>query len=110
MIGQASYARRASRDLLNWFELVRHEQPALAGRELYRQIIVRRCSVNEAAAERMIRKAEDSFSDWESDREPRFQDIALCVIFDEYQHKHGGGREVMTRMERVVARVIPARY
>ncbi|MGH8133915.1 MAG: hypothetical protein ACRETP_11915 [Steroidobacteraceae bacterium] len=101
------YARRVSRELLRWYRQVRGEQPQLAGKALYQQVIMRRSKLELSAAIRIVWTAEQSFSVWPTDHDLRFRDVVMYVAIDEYLRSHEGYPGTQTTMAKVVARVIP---
>lgn len=107
LLAEWRYARRATRDLQEWYQRVQNEQPALKGRALYSQILARRSGLDARAAERVLRRAEQSFSDWSSDRDLRFRDVVLCLVFEEWSRDNQVRVGAQTHMERVVSRIIP---
>jgi hypothetical protein len=108
MVAEKWYARRASRELLEWYRRVRDEEPQLSGATLYQQVIVRRSGLDVKAALGILRRAEQSFCAWPSDRDLRFRDVVLYVIIDEYLRSHATDLGTQTNMGNVVARLIPS--
>ena len=108
MLSEWWYVRRASRDLLKGFARVRAEEPELRGRSLYARVLVRRSGLDPKEAERVLRRAEQSFTDWESDRTVRFRDVVVCFVFEQFSQRYHNRAGAQTRMGRIVARVIPA--
>ena len=108
MLSEWWYVRRASRDLLKEFARVRAEEPELRGRSLYARVLVRRSGLDPKEAERVLRRAEQSFTDWESDRTVRFRDVVVCFVFEQFSQRYHNRAGAQTRMGRIVARVIPA--
>lgn len=107
MLSEWWYARRASRDLRGWYDRVHSEEPRLTGRPLYNRVLVRRSGLDANAADLVLRRAEQSFSDWSSDRDLRFRDVVLYVVIEEWMRNHLTRVGARTHMERVVARAIP---
>ena len=106
-IAERRYARRASTELLELFHRVRSELPELSGRALYQAVIARRLGANEKRAGEILRRAEESFTDWPVERELRFRHVVHYLIFEEYTH--GGKAREGTRINMgvVVARIVP---
>ena len=104
MIQEMLYARRASRDMMLWHARVLMEDPGLHGRSLYQRVLIRRNIVDAMAADRILRRAEQSQGNWESDRDLRYQDVVLYVIVEEYLRRHPSRLGARANMERVVAR------
>jgi hypothetical protein len=101
------YARRASTALLELYRSERRERPQLDGRSLYEAVIARRLgSVSSQAAE-IVRRAEESFTDWPVERELRFRHVVHYQIFHEYTHFGAERQGTRTNIGAVVARIIP---
>jgi hypothetical protein len=107
MVAEKWYARRASRELLEWYRRVHGEEPQLAGTALYQRVIVRRSGFDVKAAAGIVRRAEQSFCAWPSDRDLRFRDVVLYVVIDEYLRSHSTHLGTQTNMGEVVVRLIP---
>jgi len=106
-LAERRYARRASKELLELLRMVQTEQPELSGRALYQAVITRRLGANQKRAGEIVRRAEESFTDWPSERELRFRDVVHYQVFDEFTHSGPGRDNTRTNMGRVVARIIP---
>lgn len=102
------YARRASRELLNLMRLEQREHPERSGRALYQAVVARRLGPNAARAAEVIRRAEESFTDWPVERELQFRDVVHYLIFDEYTHQATIRAGTRTNIGEVIARIIPA--
>jgi hypothetical protein len=107
VLAERRYARRASKELLQLLRLIQSEQPDLTGRALYQAVITRRLGANQQRAREIVRRAEESFTDWPSDRELRFRHIVHYQVFDEFTHSAPGRENTRTNMGRVVVRIIP---
>jgi len=101
------YAGQASKELLELFRVIHREQPELSGRALYQAVISRRLGANEKRAGEIVRRAEESFTDWPAERELRFRHVVHYQVFDEFTHSGPGRANTRTNMGRVVARIIP---
>lgn len=102
------YAKSASQQLLELFRHEQRERPELKGRTLYEAVIARRLGSNPTlSAAEIVRRAEESFADWPTDRELKFRDVVHYQIFDEYmrQSQVVGTR---TNFGVAVAQIIPA--
>jgi hypothetical protein len=106
-IAERRYARQASTELLELFRLVHGEQPELSGRALYQAVIARRLGANEKRAGEIVRRAEESFTDWPAEKELRFRHVVHYQVFDEFTHSGPGRENTRSNMGRVVARIIP---
>ena len=107
LVAELWFARRTSREILKWYKHTRREEPALAGRALYRRLLMRRSGIDQPAADRILRGAEQSFVDWKSDRDLRLRDVALYCVFEEYVRDHKDRLGASARLERVVSWLIP---
>ena len=106
-IAERRYARRASTELLELFHRVRSELPELSGRALYQAVIARRLGANEKRAGEILRRAEESFTDWPSEKALQFRHVVHYQVFDEFTHSGPGRENTRSNMGRVVARIIP---
>jgi len=107
MVVEKWHAWRASRQILDWYKRVSRDQPQLAGRTLYAQVVIRRSGVDAKAAAAILLRAEESFCDWPSGRELRFRDVVLYLVIDEYLRSHALTLGTQTNMGKIVSRVIP---
>ena len=80
--------------------------PDSFGKALYERIVIRRSGLDVKAAAGVLRRAEQSFCQWPSERELKFRDLVRYIVIEEYLRYHVaiGTR---TNLEYVVARVIP---
>lgn len=102
------YAKAASEQLLDLFRREQREHPELKGKQLYEAVISRRLSPSPAlSAVEIVRRAEESFTDWPVERELKFRDVVHYQIFDEYMHKGDVRRGTRTNIGVAVARIIP---
>lgn len=103
------YAKGASAELLRLFRREQLEHPELKGRALYEAVIARRLGPGSMIKPaEVVRRAEESFTDWPAERELRFRDVVHYQIFDEYMRRgevHVGTR---TNIGVAVAHIIPA--
>jgi hypothetical protein len=107
MMAEKRYAKRASRTMLKWYRRVESEEPRLAGRALYEQIIKRRSGLDIGATKAILQRAEESFCSWPAWRELCYRDVVLYVVVHEYLRSHESNLGTQTRMGSTVARVIP---
>ena len=101
------YARQASRELLELYQLVHREHPELSGRELYIAVIARRLGPNAGNAADIVLRAEESFTDWPVERALRFSHVVHYQIFDEFRLQAPARHGTRTNIGEVVARIIP---
>jgi hypothetical protein len=101
------YATQASIELLELYRSERREHPQLDGRSLYEAVIARRLGDASNRAGEILRRAEESFTDWPVERELRFRHVVHYQIFDEYTHLGSERPGTRTNLGLVVARIIP---
>jgi len=101
------YARAASRQLLELYGRAHREHPELTGRSLYQAVVARRLGPDATNAATIVRRAEESFTDWPVERELRFRHVVHYQIFDEYQRQAPTRQGTRTNIGDVVARIIP---
>jgi hypothetical protein len=101
------FAWHASRELLSLYNRVHREEPQLSGRSLYEQVVVRRSGVDVKSAAGAIRRAEQSFCEWPTERDLKFREVVKYLIIDEYIKSHAEKRGTYTSMEAMVSWVIP---
>ena len=101
------YARRASTELLELYQRERAEHPDLNGRSLYQAVIERRLGPDPARAAEIVRRAEESFTDWPVERELRFRHVVHYQIFAEYSRTTPTRHGTRTNIGEVVAQIIP---
>ena len=102
------YAREASEQLLELFRTEQRQHPELRGRALYQAVIARRLGTNPTlSAAEIVRRAEESFTDWPVERELRFRHVVHYQIFDEYTRQAANRQGTRTNIGDAVARIIP---
>jgi hypothetical protein len=101
------YAKQASAQLLALYRRERRERPELNPRALYQSIAAQRLGRQAGRAGELIRRAEESFTDWPAERELRFRDVVHYLVFDEYMRLGTAREGTRTNMGVVVAQVIP---
>jgi hypothetical protein len=92
---------------LELYKQQHREHPEMSGRALYQEIVAQRLSPQAVSANELVRRAEESFTDWPRDRELRFRDVVHYLVFYEYTLLDTARRGTMTNMGGVVAKVIP---
>jgi hypothetical protein len=107
IISEFFYTRRASRRLLRLYETVHREHPKHGARALYEEVVVRWSDVDVPAARAILRRAAQSFVDWDSDRDLRFRDVVIYLVADGYVRAHPERHGARSRMARTAARIIP---
>jgi len=101
------FARQASAELLELYEQQRRAHPEISGRALYQEIVAQRLGPQAVRANELVRRAEESFTDWPRDRELKFSHVGHYLVFYEYTLLDPARRGTMTNMGAVVAKVIP---
>ena len=101
------YAREASTQLLKLFQRKQRQHPGLSRRAMYEAVIAERLGPDAGKAAEVIRRAEESFTDWPVERELRFRHVVHYQIFNEYIRSSPARQGTQTNMGAVVARIIP---
>jgi hypothetical protein len=101
------YALQASRELLTSYERESREHPELSRRELYQAVVAARIGQEPHTAAQIVRRAEESFTDWPVERELRFRHVAHYQIFTEFTRSTAVRQGTRTNIGAAVARVIP---
>jgi len=79
----------------------------MSKRALYQNIVAHRLGPQAVRADELVRRAEESFTDWPVDRELQFRHVVHYLVFYEYTLLDSARRGTMTNMGVVVAQVIP---
>src|SRR5215467_622394 len=101
------FARQASAELLELYKQLRREHPELSGRALYQAIVAQRLAPQVVSASELVRRAEESFTDWPQDRELKFRDVVHYLVFYECTLLDPARPGTMTNMGVVVTQIIP---
>jgi hypothetical protein len=101
------HARRESRRLRRRCQELRRAEPGLAGRTLYGRVLARHYGLEPRAVDRVLRRALESRSNWDSHEDVKLRDVALYLIVEEYLRRHPERLGARAQLERVVARTIP---
>ena len=104
---ERKYARQASTQLLDLYWQQRGAQPDLTDRVLYEGVVAQRLGPDASRAGEIIRRAEESFTDWPVERELKFRHVVHYLIFDEYMRTGKVREGTKTNMGPVVAKIIP---
>src|SRR6516162_9117248 len=102
------YAREASAQLLELYRQERRAHPEMSKRALYQNIVADRLGPQAVRADELVRRAEESFTDWPVDRNLQFRHVVHYLVFYEYTLLDPARRGTMTNMGTVVAKIIPA--
>jgi hypothetical protein len=101
------YARDASVQLLELYRQERRAHPEMSKRALYQNIVADRLGPQAVRADELVRRAEESFTDWPVDRNLQFRHVVHYLVFYEYTLLDPARRGTMTNMGVVVAQVVP---
>ena len=101
------FAKETSAQLLELYRQERRGGQELNPRALYQSIVARHLGPQAGRATEIVRRAEESFTDWPADRELKFRDVVHYLVFDEYTRQGTAREGTKTNMGVVVARVIP---
>src|SRR5207302_2114474 len=104
---ERKYATQASTQLLDLYWQQRSAQPDLADRVLYEGVVAQRLGPDASRAGEIVRRAEESFTEWPVERELKFRHFVNYLIFDEYMRSGTVREGTKTNMGAVVARIIP---
>jgi hypothetical protein len=103
------YAKRASTEVLEAYQRVHTQRPELAGRALYRQVVMVRTGIDAKAADALLQSAEQSFAEWPVQRELDFRDVAHYLVYDGYMRSFGSRHWTRRHIGHIVDSVIPAK-
>jgi hypothetical protein len=101
------YATQASLQLLELYRQQRRERPDTAPRALYESTVAQRLGPQAARAAELVRRAEESFTQWPVERALNFRDVVHYLVFDEYMHLGTAREGTKTNIGAVVARIVP---
>ena len=97
------FARRVAREVVRLRDAIAAADPALQGRSLLRLVVVMRCRVTPAAAEKLLLEAEDSFATWPTLRELTFGDVVHLIAVKVLHAEFGMTRWINASMGQIVA-------
>ena len=101
------YAKQAAAKLLGLYWQQRREHPGMSQRALYQSVVAQRLGPQAHRAAEVVRRAEESFTDWPAERELRFRHVVHYLIFEEYTRVGKAREGTRTNMGIVVARIVP---
>ena len=101
------YAEQASAELLSLYWRKRDEHPELGPRATYEAVVTDRLGPDAQRAAEIIRRAEESFTDWPVERELKFRHVVHYLVFDEYMRAGRARAGTKTNMGGAVARIVP---
>ena len=100
------FAWQASRELLDSYQRMHREDPQLLGKTLYERIVSRRSGLDVQSVAGILRRAEQSFCEWPSERDLKYRDVVQYMVIEEYLRSYGA-IGTHTNLAKVVAYVIP---
>jgi len=103
------FARRVCAEMLALHKEVLGRHPALRGRALYQRIAMERLQADAAAADRLLRQADESFASWPTPRDINFGDVVHMVAIREFHAAYGKAHWIIADMGRIVADIIDHR-
>jgi transposase-like protein len=104
---ESRYVAQITRELLRLHWVVTACHPGLLRREIYRKIVMAHTGCDDAEAGSLLRRAEQSFATWPTERELTFADVVHYLAVSEYLTDDD---RIATRinMGRLIAGRIPA--
>jgi hypothetical protein len=105
---ERNQARRSCIDTLKLYRDVAAEMPHASSYERYEQVVARRTGADPAGVARILRRAKESFASWPSERPLKFRHVAQYLAITEQLDADPGGGGLRTRVDVVVARLIPS--
>jgi hypothetical protein len=81
---ESRYARETTRELLRLHWIVSASHPGLPRRIIYRKVVMARTGCDEYDADMMLRRAEQSFASWPTERDLTFSDVVHYLAVSEY--------------------------
>lgn len=100
---EQQFARRVTREIFELRRRVEQARPGLAGLELLRLVVMVRCKVDPAGAQKLLLEAEESFAAWPTPRELDFADVVHLLAIREYHAQFGRTKWINANMGRIVA-------
>lgn len=101
------FAWNASRKMLALYRRIHRENPRLTGKMLYERVLVCRSGLDAHAAAEVLRRAEQSFCEWPSERDLKFREVVQYLVIAEYLRSRADKLGTNTNMEKMVMWVIP---
>jgi transposase-like protein len=104
---ESRYVARVTRELLRLHWVVSACHPGLLRREIYRKIVMAHTGCDDYEAGSVLRRAEQSFATWPTERELTFADVVHYLAVSEYLTDDD---RIATRIDmgRLIAGRIPA--
>lgn len=105
---ERNLVRRSCIDMLKLYREVAAEMPQASSHERYEQVVARRTGADPAGVDRILRRAKESFASWPTERPLKFRHVAQYLAITEQLDADPGGGGLRTRVDVVVARLIPS--
>jgi hypothetical protein len=103
------YARRCCRELLALHERLALAQPGLRGAALYARVVEQHLDLDSDEADRVIDRAQESYSDWPASRPLTFRDVVHYLAVSGLCNRPGARGWVLADVRPVIERWIPTR-
>lgn len=103
---ERSHVARTCRELMRLYGIVAAENPALAGRDIYLEVLMRRGACMPAEAAATLDHAEESFAIWPVGRPLCFRDVVHYVAVTEH-FRTEGVVAMRSDIGHLVAKLIP---
>ena len=81
---EAQYAAQVSREMLKLYQIVSASLPGLPRRAIYKKVVMARTGSDLDEAEAVLRRAEQSFASWPTERALTFSDVVHYMAVSEY--------------------------
>ena len=106
---ESRHAAETTRQMLTLHWIVSAGRTDLSRREIYRRVVMARTGLDEDGANIVLRRAEESFASWPTERELTFADVVHYLAVSEYLT---GDERVSTRIDmgRLVAGRVPPNF
>jgi hypothetical protein len=105
---ERTYARRASRELLELYHRLAAEAPGLTGRDLYERVVAERTGIDSKGVGVIVQRAEESFAEWPVERPLIFRDIVLYLILQKRGSSAIDIAGARSALGGAVAEIVPA--
>ena len=90
------------------YHTVRAQNPHLTGAKLYEKVVVNLTGVDAEAAQAFVRAAEQSFTEWPSERGLTFRDVVHYLCFEGFTQSHDNRGWTRSSLRQVADSVIPS--
>jgi hypothetical protein len=107
---ERTYAKRASRRVLEVYREVEACRPELTGVTRYKEVVARHTGLDDTGVRRILRGAESSFAAWPVERPLRFRDVVEYLVVTKCLADESGESGVHRRMREIIDAEIPGDY